>query len=371
MKPSPSVNSSDLERARATAGRLIAVGPGEAPAAPPEKPRDYVRFSAQALGVAASAAPVPRPPAPAPAPPSPRPAPLPPVAAPPPPVARVLAPEPKAPPKPEPLPVPKAAVPPPPPPPPPPTPPVRAAAPPRPTPPPPPPPPPPEPPAPMGEPVFEIEESQGLEEPGDEHLGVMDDDEPKAPEPAAPAESSMEFDEDIAEIAAAAVPEHDEEATAEPAAAAPTWAEILDDAIYLAHARCALVMDGAGQIRESRGDWPKNTLDKVAARLLRGIEQTPRGEPRGHPDHRDPTGFVLADRRQGAPRGQPRDRGLLEPGPDQARGAPRHRGRGQAGHAPLGLVWPRPMGVVEALVLRSRRSSASAQVQERKPTIPQ
>lgn len=135
----------------------------------------------------------------------------------------------------------------------------------------------------MGEPVFEIEESQGLEEPGDEQLGVIDDDEAKAheaaAEPKAPTESSMEFDEDIAEIAAAAVPEHDEGATAEPAAHAPTWAEILDDAIYLAHARCALVMDGAGQIRESRGDWPKNTLDKVAARLLRGIEQTPAASP--------------------------------------------------------------------------------------------
>ena len=132
----------------------------------------------------------------------------------------------------------------------------------------------------MGEAVFEIEESQGLEEAGDEQLGVIEDDEPKAAEPPPPAESSMEFDEDIAEIAAAAVAEEDA-LSAEPAAAdpAPTWAQILDDAIYLAHARCALVMDGTGQIRESRGDWPKNTLDKVAARLLRGIEQTPATTP--------------------------------------------------------------------------------------------
>jgi hypothetical protein len=134
----------------------------------------------------------------------------------------------------------------------------------------------------MGEPVFEIEESQGLEEPDDEHLGVIDDDEREAPEPPAdaPAASSMEFDEDIAETAAALPPE-EEAAPAEAAVAehTPTWAEILDDAIYLAHARCALVMDGTGQIRESRGDWPKNTLDKVAARLLRGIEQTPAASP--------------------------------------------------------------------------------------------
>ena len=271
MKPSLPVNSSDLERARATAGRLVAVTPGDAPAPPPEKPEEYVRFSPR--GVAASAPPTR---AQAPAPPQPPPAP-----APPPSVARVVAPEPKTPPKPEPP--PKAAPPPPPPP--------RMAAPPKPAPPPPPEPlapeiPEPEPPAPLSEAVFEIEESQGLEEPGDEQLGVEDDQElapPSLPaEPLAPAESSMEFDEDIAEIAAAAVAtEAVEEVIAEPAALdpAPTWAQILDDAIYLAHARCALVMDGAGQIRESRGDWPKNTLDKVAARLLRGMEQAPSSSP--------------------------------------------------------------------------------------------
>jgi len=127
--------------------------------------------------------------------------------------------------------------------------------------------------------VFEIEETQGLEEAADEQLGVIDDDEPAPsppPAPPAPAESSLGFDEDIAEIAAAAVAAEEAPATAEPA---PTWAEILDDAIYLAHARCGLVMDGAGQIHESRGDWPKNTLDKVAARLLRGIEQAPGASP--------------------------------------------------------------------------------------------
>ena len=127
--------------------------------------------------------------------------------------------------------------------------------------------------------MFEIEESEELEEPDDEQLGVVEDDEPALAPLAEPSEaaSSLEFDEDIAEIAAAAVAADEEALTAEPTPAepAPTWAEILDDAIYLAHARCALVMDGEGQIRESRGDWPKNTLDKVAARLLRGMEQTP------------------------------------------------------------------------------------------------
>jgi hypothetical protein len=148
-------------------------------------------------------------------------------------------------------------------------------------PPPPPPPPLPEPPAPAGEAIFEIEETPDLGEPTEaEQLGVIDDDAmaspSEAPSSARAPEASLEFDEDIAEIAAAAVAAEEDPAVAEPA---PSWAEILDDAIYLAHARCALVMDGSGQIRESRGDWPKNTLEKVAARLLRGIEQAPAVDP--------------------------------------------------------------------------------------------
>lgn len=112
--------------------------------------------------------------------------------------------------------------------------------------------------------------------PQEESLGVVEDEpaplleaEPTASDPGLSA--SLEFDEDIADVAAAAVGAVEEPlADAEPA---PTWAQILDDAIYLAHARCALVMNVAGQVHESRGNWPPNTLDKVAARLLRGIEQ--------------------------------------------------------------------------------------------------
>jgi hypothetical protein len=121
-----------------------------------------------------------------------------------------------------------------------------------------------------------------LQEEEDEALGVFDD-EPEPPteegaeEPSAPvlAEPSLDFDDDIAGVAAAAVGAIEEDQEPPPPPPAPSWAEILDDVIYLAHARCALVMDASGQVHESRGDWPKNTLDKVAARLLRGIEQAP------------------------------------------------------------------------------------------------
>jgi len=274
MKPSPSVSSSDLERARATAGRLVSTTPGEAPTAALEKPEEYVRFSAGALGITPGtppSRPTPALPRPTPPPPAPRVAPAPAPRVAPAPVAPDVTSAPPAPPPPKPERTPRVVPSPPPPPPP------RAAAPPEPAP----PPPEPEPPEPAGEAVFEIEETPDLGEPTEaEQLGVIDDDEPVAAPPDPPAapvsEGLLEFDEDIAGIAAAAVADLEEPAVAEPA---PTWAEILDDAIYLAHARCALVMDGAGQVRESRGDWPKNTIDKVANRLLRGIEQAPATDP--------------------------------------------------------------------------------------------
>jgi hypothetical protein len=143
----------------------------------------------------------------------------------------------------------------------------------------------------LPESVFDMDDMAATSE--EETLGVLEDDaaaeaaaeaaaaEPDFPEPtytepqaAEPtlAEASLEFDDDIADVAAAAVGVASEPPPAEPA---PTWAEILDDAIYLAHARCALVMDATGFVHESRGDWPKNTLDKVAARLMRGVEQAP------------------------------------------------------------------------------------------------
>jgi hypothetical protein len=123
----------------------------------------------------------------------------------------------------------------------------------------------------MNESVFEMDDTPSAP-PAEEEVGVLEDDSPA--EQGAPAMSSSDFDEDIAGVAAAAIT-----GEPEPAEPPPSWAQILDDAIYLAHARCALVMDGTGHVHESRGDWPKNTLEKVAARLLRGIEQAPAASP--------------------------------------------------------------------------------------------
>jgi hypothetical protein len=63
----------------------------------------------------------------------------------------------------------------------------------------------------------------------------------------------------------------EEEATdAEPP---PSWAQILDDCLYLARARSALVMDRSGRVVEARGEWPKNTLEKIAVRLKSAIDK--------------------------------------------------------------------------------------------------
>jgi hypothetical protein len=287
MKLTPPASSSDIERARAIAARLTQTSAGERPAAP-ERPEDYLHFAgriaagasgpAERAAVARSfapdvpaeppagppftpaplAAPPPEPPAPefqlepgfepplpvvaAPVPPAPRPEPAPaalphPADLPAPPVLRKPAPPlstaPKVAPSPPPLPVA-----------------------------------PPLPQAPAGEPVFTIEEAP--ETPVEEEtMGVLEEASEEEDSPFAAAE--IEFDEELTSAAVAAA---EPEAPPAPEPSRP-WGEILDDAIYLAHARCALVMDAAGNIGEFRGDWPKNTLDKVGARLLRGIEQAP------------------------------------------------------------------------------------------------
>jgi hypothetical protein len=255
MKLSPPASSSDLERARAIAARLTEAAPGVRQG-PVQKPEDYLHFG----GPGAASAP---PPSSVPVavtrevPPVVRPGPAP--VRPP---ASEIAPEPEPvvvapppPPRPEPV--------------------LRAAAPPR---------PPSAPPlsapprvearpqpvvvpaAPAGEAIFEIEEAPEAAA-AEEPLGVLED--ADTPPPRAQTAAELEFEE---ELSGEATGGHEVEAGPPPELSRP-WTEILDDSIYLAHARCALVMDGAGNIAEFRGDWPKNTLDKVGARLLKGIAQ--------------------------------------------------------------------------------------------------
>jgi hypothetical protein len=83
--------------------------------------------------------------------------------------------------------------------------------------------------------------------------------------------------------------------------AAPTWAQILDDHLPGAR-RCALVMDAAGQVHESRGNWPP-TPRQGGGPPLRGIEQAGAPPSPTPPSRGDQLG--LPHRRPGRLQGSP------------------------------------------------------------------
>jgi hypothetical protein len=286
MKPKSPGSSSDLERARALAARLAEDAPANAPEVPPP-PGGYIVFRAARFTGGAARGPAPAAHRESPAVPPPaavphaaprlepvRSAPEPHRPAPPKPPADLIAEAPVPPPRPAPPPRPEP----------------RAEAP-RPVPPPPPlPEPEPEPPA-VDEfepsPAFEpppgfapaFEPSPAFEDPGaaveepereEEEIAAPSldavDEEEEAPDEAPPSPPAVEIEEENLGVLA-----EDEEAPAgEPP---PSWAQILDDCLYLARARSALVMDRGGRVVEARGEWPKNTLEKIAVRLKSAIEK--------------------------------------------------------------------------------------------------
>jgi len=289
MKPKSPGSSSDLDRARALAARLAEDAPANAPDVPPP-PGGYIVFSAARFtgGAARGPAPAahrethaPPPAAPKlepvrPAPEPVRPAPEPHRPAPSRPPADLIVEAPPPPPRPTPPPRPE----------------TRAEAP-RPAPPPPPraepePEPPPAPDAFEPSPAFEApqefapawesapafeSEGPGIEEPQEvpqeEEIAApsfeaVEDEAAAEPPPTPPA---TELEEENLGV----LPEDGEEAPA--AEPPPSWAQILDDCLYLARARSALVMDRGGRVVEARGEWPKNTLEKIAVRLKSAIDK--------------------------------------------------------------------------------------------------
>jgi hypothetical protein len=286
MKLSPPASSSDLDVARGIARRLSRLatpqGGGEAPLPPysphsarpaaraPEAPRPEPRveprpapppppaatpspqsFETVRMDAPTRASAEPRlpPVMPKPAPPPPRPAP------PPPPgdeeVGVLPDDEPAPPPPPRPAPAPRQA----------PAPaPAPKAAPARPAPPPPPPPPEPEP---------EPEASDILLESEGELAGEA--------EVALP-----DMDEDFeaaAKAAADAVPDAVPDVEPELEAAPPTWAELLQDCLYLARASGALLIDAQGEVVASCGDWPSPGVDHIAARLVPAMDKALKTAP--------------------------------------------------------------------------------------------
>src|SRR5262245_24491368 len=278
MKLSPPASSSDVDVARGIARRLSRLAapadaeeaplppyapfPGARPAAapraearpsepPPPAPRPAPPTTSENLRMArAAAAEQHRPPAVAKA----APAPPPPAPPPPPPLAAVeeemgvLAeeePAPPPPPRPPLKPAPAKPAPP------------QKAAPPRPAPPPPPPPPP----APL------------LEEMPEESEFAVDGEAEVAASTDAMPDMDVDF-EAAARAAAEAVPD------VEPEVEAPrSWADILQDCLYLARASGALLIDAQGEVAAHTGDWPSPGVEHIAARLVPAMDKALKAAP--------------------------------------------------------------------------------------------
>jgi hypothetical protein len=91
-----------------------------------------------------------------------------------------------------------------------------------------------------------------------------------------------DMDEDFeaaAKAAADAVPDAVPDVEPELEAAAPTWAELLQDCLYLARASGALLIDAQGEVVASSGEWPSPGVDHIAARLVPAMDKALKTAP--------------------------------------------------------------------------------------------
>jgi hypothetical protein len=90
-----------------------------------------------------------------------------------------------------------------------------------------------------------------------------------------PIAPDMEEDfEAAARAAAEAVP--DVEPVLE---AAPTWADLLQDCLYLARASGALLIDAQGEVAAYCGEWPAPGVEHIAARLVPAMDKALKQAP--------------------------------------------------------------------------------------------
>ncbi len=61
--------------------------------------------------------------------------------------------------------------------------------------------------------------------------------------------------------------------------APPSWSEILQDCLFLARSRGALLISPAGQVAASCGEWPPPGVDAIAARLVPAMEKALKNAP--------------------------------------------------------------------------------------------
>lgn len=59
----------------------------------------------------------------------------------------------------------------------------------------------------------------------------------------------------------------------------PSWGDIVERCMALAHARGALLADPSGQLVAVRGDWPDPGAEAIASRLVAMMERTLRDAP--------------------------------------------------------------------------------------------
>ncbi len=114
--------------------------------------------------------------------------------------------------------------------------------------------------------------------PVEEPLGVVEDEESEPPVPAASGASELDF----AGSAAGPKPEPELELVAdfeEEKPAPPSWSEILQDCLFLARSRGALLISPAGQVAASCGEWPPPGVDAIAARLVPAMEKALKNAP--------------------------------------------------------------------------------------------
>src|SRR5262249_61816559 len=89
-------------------------------------------------------------------------------------------------------------------------------------------------------------------------------------------------DEDFeaaAKAAADAVPDSVPDVEPELEAATPTWADLLQDCLYLARASGALLIDAQGEVVASCGEWPSPGVEHIAARLVPAMDKALKQAP--------------------------------------------------------------------------------------------
>jgi hypothetical protein len=135
--------------------------------------------------------------------------------------------------------------------------------------------------APEPEPLAALGEPQGATDPG---LPDVDMDEPPLSPEAMVGETGSEGSplDALTEPEAEASPFDDAlpeapEVAEEPAA--PSWDDIVETCLGLAHSRGAMLIDPAGQVFAARGDWPAPGPEAIASKLVAMMAKTLKDAP--------------------------------------------------------------------------------------------